>query len=332
MYAQGVCGQLEKDTVNREQMCSREFEVIYPREVCISLKQGNAAAARPVVHVGQRVALGELIGDGSPGLSVPVYASIAGIVTEIKEIQASIYEKVNHIVIKNDSGDTVAPVYLKPERSRAQWMKNIGIIELLHTRQSFYRRCFSGCRVKELKVAAFDREPFVYSDYRLLLECPSKILFGARVLAGIWGLGYLSIYVCDDEIRYVLEKAANSYRRVLAPLKDIRFYKVDEDMYARSCSILSKSNGSFWCSAVELGAVYDGFYDDKPMTGRGVTVSGAVRQPKNLWVPNGTPIRDLLEYCGGVLGEKYFVDPESLARRHINIMRRRTASGPLCQC
>ncbi len=325
MYAQGVCGLLEKDTVNREQISSREFEMFYPREVCISLKQGNAAAARPVVHVGQRVALGQLIGEGSFGLSVPVYASIAGIVTEIQEIPASVYEKVSHIVIKDDGENVAAPVYLKPERSRAQWMKNIGIIELLHTRQSFYRRCFSGCRVTELKVAAFDREPFVYSDYRLLLECPSKVLFGAKVLAGIWGLGCLSIYVCDDEIRYVLEKAVNSYRKVLAPLADIRFYKVDEDMYARSCSILNKSDGGFWCSAVELGAVYDGFYDDKPMTGRGVTVSGAVRQPKNLWVPNGTPVRDLLEYCGGILGEKCFVDPQSLSERHINIIE----GGPL---
>lgn len=325
MYAQGVCGQSNMDAVKNEAMNSREFETIIPREVCISLKQGNAAAARPVVCVGQRVACGQLIGEAVLGLSVPVYASISGVVADILEIPANVHENVSHIVIRSDGDCDERTVYLAPDMSRGQWLKNIGIIEMLHTRQAFYRRCFSQCRVKELKVAAFDREPLVCSDYRLIMECPSKVIFGAKVLADMWGIDQVAFYVCDDEIRYVLEKAAASYRRVIAPLRSIRFYKVEEDMYARKCAPLSQSEGGFWCSAVELCAVYDGFYDDKPMTGRGMTVSGAVRYPKNLWVPNGTRIRDLLEYCGGVLGEKGFIDPESLARRRLNIIE----GGPL---
>lgn len=325
MYAQGVCGQLNMDAVKNNAMNSREFETIIPREVCISLKQGNAAAARPVVCVGQRVACGQLIGEAVLGLSVPVYASISGVVADILEIPANVHENVSHIVIRSDGDDGDPAIYLKPDMSRGQWLKNIGIIEMLHTRQAFYRRCFSQCRVAELKVAAFDREPFVYSDYRLIMECPSKVIFGAKVLAEIWGIDQVAFYVCDDEIRYVLETAAARYDRVIAPLRRIRFYKVEEDMYARKCATLSQSEGGFWCSAVELCAVYDGFYDEKPMTGRGLTVSGAVRYPKNLWVPNGTHIRDLLEYCGGVLGEKGFVDPESLSRRQMDIIE----GGPL---
>ena len=45
------------------------------------------------------------------------------------------------------------------------------------------------------------------------------------------------------------------------------------------------------CQAVELG---------KPLYERIVTVSGgAIAQPKNLWVKDGTPVKELVEYCGG---------------------------------
>ena len=45
------------------------------------------------------------------------------------------------------------------------------------------------------------------------------------------------------------------------------------------------------CEAVELG---------KPLYERVLTVSGtAVAQPKNLWVKLGTPVKDIIEYCGG---------------------------------
>ena len=45
------------------------------------------------------------------------------------------------------------------------------------------------------------------------------------------------------------------------------------------------------CEAVELG---------KPLYERAVTISGgAVSQPKNLWVKVGTPVKEIVDYCGG---------------------------------
>jgi Na+-translocating ferredoxin:NAD+ oxidoreductase RnfC subunit len=54
-----------------------------PAEVRIPLQQHIGAPAPAVVQVGQRVAVGDVIGAAPDGLGVPVHASIAGTVTEV---------------------------------------------------------------------------------------------------------------------------------------------------------------------------------------------------------------------------------------------------------
>ena len=47
-------------------------------------------------------------------------------------------------------------------------------------------------------------------------------------------------------------------------------------------------------------AVYDAVYEGRPLTHRIVTVTGsAIRKPKNLLVPLGTPIQHLVDEAGG---------------------------------
>jgi electron transport complex protein RnfC len=46
-------------------------------------------------------------------------------------------------------------------------------------------------------------------------------------------------------------------------------------------------------------AVYDAVAAQKPLMERVVTVTGAVKNPKNLLVPIGTAFRDVIDYCGG---------------------------------
>jgi len=51
-----------------------------------------------------------------------------------------------------------------------------------------------------------------------------------------------------------------------------------------------------------LKAIYDAITYRKPLYERVVTVTGAVKEPKNLLVKIGTPISKLIDFCGGTLG------------------------------
>ncbi len=51
-------------------------------------------------------------------------------------------------------------------------------------------------------------------------------------------------------------------------------------------------------------ACYEACYFDKPLFERVITVSGnGIKEKKNLLVRIGTPIKDIVEYCGGYVGE-----------------------------
>jgi len=47
-------------------------------------------------------------------------------------------------------------------------------------------------------------------------------------------------------------------------------------------------------------AIHDAVVEGKPFIERVVTVSGAVKNPKNLLVRLGTPLGSLIEYCSGI--------------------------------
>jgi electron transport complex protein RnfC len=47
-------------------------------------------------------------------------------------------------------------------------------------------------------------------------------------------------------------------------------------------------------------AIHDAMMERKPLISRIVTVTGSVAEPKNLLVPLGTPIKRLIEFCGGI--------------------------------
>ena len=59
---------------------------------------------------------------------------------------------------------------------------------MFHKRRPLFLSGLYMGKVKSCAFAAFDREPLVYSDYRLIMECPAKVLFGARMLAEIYHL------------------------------------------------------------------------------------------------------------------------------------------------
>ena len=286
-----------EDEICQFYMSNAQFEIFRPRSVCISMKQGNCVPAVPVVAVGDYVTRGQKIGEGTSFLSMPVFASISGHVSEIFQRRQSVYETVSFVVIQADLPQQICDsAQINDEKDLIAALKNMGIIGM---NRNFPARSEN----LTLCLGAFDREPMVYAQYRLIVECPAKVLFGARVMAKALGCPHLDIFVCQAEIRYILERAIHSYKKALLPLEQIRFFGVPEDIYGRNRILYEKSPDRLWFEPSHLAAVYDSFYDHKPMTSRGISIAGRVRTPKNLWVPNGAYVRDLLEYCKGFDGE-----------------------------
>ena len=90
----------------------RVIRIPTPPFVQIAMKQGIGAECTPTVKVGDYVKLGQLIGDSEAYISAPIYASVSGTVTEIKDIKLSTGVMSKAVVIESDG--LMSPVEFTP--------------------------------------------------------------------------------------------------------------------------------------------------------------------------------------------------------------------------
>ena len=73
-----------------------------PEQVILPMSQHIGAPCKPTVKKGDHVKIGQCIGDSDAFLCVPIYASISGEVTEIRQSTNMFGGNETSVVIKND--------------------------------------------------------------------------------------------------------------------------------------------------------------------------------------------------------------------------------------
>lgn len=89
---------------------------IRPQVVSIAMSQHIGAPCRPLVNVGDRVTVGQKVGDG-PGLCVPVHASVSGLVIAIENRPHPGGTEQQAVVIENDGPGTPSAPRCKSGRA-----------------------------------------------------------------------------------------------------------------------------------------------------------------------------------------------------------------------
>ena len=84
------------------------FHTVTPKQVVIPLLQHIGAPCKPLVQVGDRVLMGQKIGDGE-GLCVPVHASVSGTVVAIEPRPHVSGRQILAVVIDNDGMNEAVP-------------------------------------------------------------------------------------------------------------------------------------------------------------------------------------------------------------------------------
>lgn len=283
-----------------EQMTrEKAFEGYMPQEVCISLKQGEGIGCQPTVLPGEYVFKGQVIGSGQTKDEPSVHASISGYVQEIFHAPCAPGAFETFVRIKKDEThkELWHPFSLQLTReAMTKLLDSIGI-----SRERFLP-------AKKLIVNGFANEPYITSGYRLMMESPGKIVVGAILAAMITDAQRITLCVNEDafEAAARLKRAVLKYGKNLENQRPIevvlmkRRYPQGNEKILCTSLIQQKGETATVLSLAEIAALYDGIYDGEPWTRVGITVAGEVKQPKNLWVPIGTRVKDIIDYCGGM--------------------------------
>ena len=288
--------------------------VFQPKLVSIAMSQHIGAPCKPLVAVGQRVTVGQKVGDGT-GLCAPVHASVSGTVVAVEERPHPGGTQVLSVVIENDGRDDLSPD-IHPRESIGELdaqalidiLREAGITGMGGAGFPTYFKLSSGLgKVDTVIVNGAECEPYITADDRLMRQTPERVMGGLRIIRKILQPERTAIGIeankpeAIEAMRAVLEEGVE-----LLPLR-VRYPQGAEKQLIQSVTGrcvppggLPASVGCAVFNAATCAAIYDAVYAGMPLVRRAVTVTGgAIAHPDNFIAPIGTPFSELIEAAGG---------------------------------
>ncbi len=158
-------------------------------------------------------------------------------------------------------------------------------------------------------------EPYITSDHRLMLERGEAVIGGARLLAKAVGLKEATIGIelnKPDAIEHLKALVGEAGDVHIEGLKT-RYPQGAEKQLIQMITSRQVPPGKLpadvkcvVCNVATAAAVWDAVTEGKPLTRRGVTLTGgAMAQPMNVMAPVGTPVSHLVKMAGG-----FKIDPD----------------------
>ncbi|MBQ4354538.1 MAG: electron transport complex subunit RsxC [Clostridia bacterium] len=294
-----------------------------PAVVTIPLQQHIGAPAAALVSKGDLVTVGQKIADVAEGaLGCPIHASVSGKVTDIVKKVIPSGALVEHVVIENDMLDTPCPDNhpLTKKLTDAtteeiiEVVRSAGISGMGGAAFPTYAKIQSAIgKVDKIIVNCAECEPFITANHRLLLEHPASIINGVKILLKALGVHTAYIAIEDNKMDAVerIEDLLAGSKMISVKVMKTKYPQGDERqlIYALTgaeipAGKLPADVGCVIFNAETCAAIYKAFAYGTPSISRIVTVDGdCIRRPKNLLVPIGTSVADLIAFCGGLVRE-----------------------------
>jgi electron transport complex protein RnfC len=290
-----------------------------PRELVLALLQHRGAPAIPLVRVGERVRKGQTVAAAAPEpLSAAVHASTSGIVRAFDErpvLTGGAVTASPCIVIETDGQDVsvetppIAWPADKPGRLAA--VRAAGIVGLGGAAYPTASKLEPSAPCHTLVVNGAECEPYISCDDLLMREHAGEIVQGALVMMEILGAGECVIAIEHDKpqaLAAVGGAARAAGKEQLTVVEVPAIYPAGGErqliqMLSRREIPSGRYPGDvgYVCHNVATAfAMQRLAAAGEPLMSRVVTVTGGgVRRPRNVWVPLGTPIAELIAYCGG---------------------------------
>ena len=292
-----------------------------PQTAYISMSQHLGAPAEPIVAVGDKVKVGQLIANASGFISAPVHSSVSGTVKSIETVKDIAGNPCKAVVITVEgdewsdtidrSEDIVREIKLDSKQI-VERIKECGVVGL---GGATFPTCVKlspppGKKAEFLIINGAECEPYLTSDYRVLVEMPEQVLIGASIMMKALNVskGFIGIEENKPKAIEILNGYAAQYPDIkVVPLK--KKYPqggekqlIDAVVGRKVPSMgLPIDTGAVVQNVGTALAVYEAVQKNKPLFEGILTVTGECsNQQKNFRHRVGTPISAIIEATGGM--------------------------------
>lgn len=296
-----------------------------PARVILPMQQHIGAPCTPTVKKGDHVYLGQIIGDSDAYVSAPIHASVSGTVADVTSIMLTGGQMTTAVVIDSDGKmehdpGIYPPAAIKSKANLAKAARSAGLVGLggagfpAHVKLNIPE----GKNIDTLIVNAAECEPYVTSDHREAMENGKNVLDGIYKIKDILNVHRVLVAVEDNKPDVIKKLTQIADDPEMDPHDEVRILALKsrypqgaEKVLVRACTgrrvppgklpadvgclVMNIASVSFLASYMRTGM---------PLTLKRVTVDGsAVLNPQNVIVPIGTPIKDVIRFCGGYKSE-----------------------------
>ena len=296
-----------------------------PQTMYVSMAQHLGAPAKPIVAVGDKVKTGQVIAEPGGFISAFVHAPASGTVKSVAPRKDLAGNNVMHVEIAVEGDEWVEGVDLSdtlvteiPEDRAAilDKIKACGVVGLGGATFPTHVKLnpAPGSKAECLILNGAECEPYLTSDFRIMLERTKEIIVGAAIMQKVLGGCRTVIGIEENK-----PEAIGAMRKALAelPYKGIevlplkkKYPQGGEKQLIQAVMHREVGSGGLPISvgavvqnvATSL-AVYEAVQKNKPLITNTLTITGnclPVEKQHNYLFRIGMPLSYIAEYAGGV--------------------------------
>ncbi|MCL2181301.1 MAG: electron transport complex subunit RsxC [Treponema sp.] len=287
-------------------------------EIIFPLVMHLGVPCKPLVEKGQKVLLGEKIGDSEAFICAPIHSSVSGIVKDIRPHLTVVGTIVDSIIVEND-GELKEHESIRKRDSYDDLTKE----EIVHIIREAGIVGLGGAgfpthvklspppdkKIDTVIVNGCECEPYLTTDNRVMLEESDRLVTGLKIILKVIQ-GARGIIAVEDNKPHAIESLKKSCEGV--PEIDLI---VVETKYPQGCEKqlvtavtgrevpsgkLPMDSGCIVQNVDTVIAIHRAIFRGRPLMRKVVTLSGgALRNPGNYKARIGTKLDDLVDLAGG---------------------------------
>ena len=281
--------------------------------VKIPMSMHIGAPAEVLVTAGDEVKVGQPIGEAGGYVSAVIHSSVSGVVKSIEALDAATGEAGTFVVIETDGKQTLLEGIKPPVVTNLdEFLKAVresGIVGLggagFPTVVKLTVQDIS--KIDYIIVNGAECEPYITSDTRTMIDDKSNMWEGVRLLRKHFNNPKVLIGVENNKpeaIKGLRELAAQEPLAEIKPLPSLYPQGAEKVLiYNLTGRIVPEGKlpldiGVIVINCTTVAAIGRYIRTGLPLVKKCVTVDGtAVKSPKNVVAPVGTPIIDILNFC-----------------------------------
>ncbi len=292
-----------------------------PDVVVIPLSMHAGKPSVPLVKEGERVRVGQKIGEQAGFIGASIHSSVSGTVLAVEERRhPTLGSGVLSVVIQNDRLGTVDESVrphgdieeLSPEEI-VKIVKDNGIVGMGGAGFPAYVKLQPGKPIDAVLLNGCECEPMLTADHKVLLHYADDVVYGLRAVMKAVSAPRGVIVIEDNKPDAIamLQEKTKGYENIEVMAARTKYPQGAEKMLIKKVLGRSVPRGGL---PADAGAVVSNVSSSKaiadairlgmPPIERVVCVTGErIRNPGNFIVKVGTSVQEILDFCGGIVGD-----------------------------